>query len=179
MNYLSLTWIAIGLLAPASGPNYTHPECLIEFTVNNAGVEVSGSIGNVNADINFDDDDLGRSTIVAKAEVKDIRTGIAIRDKHLQTADYFHADLYPDITVASRSFRKVGRNKFVGAFLLTIKNFRKEIKIPFSMVDNGSTKVLSGAFTIDRLDFDIGEKSMILDETVRIVISARIDDGHL
>ena len=101
-----------------------------------------------------------------------VETGIVIRDKHLRRSDYFDANKYPEIQLTSKSFSKSGKNEFTGKFDLTIKSIRKEIIIPFTRKKKGDTTYYHGDFEINRLDFNIGEASLTLDETVRVSVSA-------
>ena len=70
-------------------------QCAVKFNIHNAGLEVTGTIDSVTAEIKFDPKSLSQSTIVATADPATIRTGIAIRDKHLKRSDYFDIAHYP------------------------------------------------------------------------------------
>jgi polyisoprenoid-binding protein YceI len=144
----------------------------VEFTIINASMEVTGTIENVKGKLEFDSEDLGHSVIDVTADPRTIHTGIAIRDKHLKRKDYFDVERYPLISMSSKSFRKVGKNKFVGQFALTIKDQTRAIEVPFTVTRESDAVRYKGSFTISRLDFDLGEKSTILDEKVRIDIVA-------
>ena len=174
MNFVLIIFLVIRPFATGPSHNDKLAESLIEFRIDNAGIEVSGVIDEVQADINFNEKNTAKSSIVAKARPIHIRTGILIRDKHLQRSDYFHADRFPEITLTSTSFKKVGRNKFLGTFILTIKNFKEEITIPFSIEHRGNTMIYSGAFEINRLNFGLGEQSLILDNIVKVVVTASV-----
>jgi polyisoprenoid-binding protein YceI len=142
--------------------------CTIEFKINNAGFQVEGSIKAGKTEINFNPDRLESSSIVAEAETATIKTGIALRDKHLKKSDYFDVLQFPIISMKSTAFEKTGKDEFVGYFDLTIKKITKQVKVSFTVkIENGSS-VYIGDFKLNRLDYQIGEKSLILDETVRV-----------
>lgn len=174
MNFVSVIFFGISLFATGPRHNDKLAESLIEFRIENAGIEVSGVIDEVQADINFNEKNLAESTIIAKAQPLHIRTGIPIRDRHLKRSDYFHADRFPEITLTSTSFQKVGRHKFLGTFILMIKNFKKELTIPFSIEHRGDAIIYSGAFEINRLSFGLGEESLILDNIVKVFVTASV-----
>ncbi|WP_164851455.1 YceI family protein, partial [Larkinella soli] len=97
-----------------------------------AGLEVAGKLDSREVDVRFDPDNLPNSSIRATAEVASIQTGIDIRNRHLQRSEYLDATHHPYIQVRSTSFRKAGKNRYIGRFDLTIKAITKEVMIPFS-----------------------------------------------
>jgi polyisoprenoid-binding protein YceI len=139
-----------------------------EFTILNAGMEVTGTIENIKGEIKFDSENLGHSVVDITADPRTIQTGIAIRDKHLKRKDYFDVEKYPVISMSSKSFRRAGKNKFVGRFALTIKGQTRTIEVAFTVKHGSKAIHYEGNFEINRLDFNLGEKSTILDEKVRI-----------
>lgn len=147
--------------------------CLVKFSVNNAGMEVTGTLGGVTAKITFDEDEPNPDTISVTADPATIQTGITIRDKHLKRSDYFDIEKYNAIHLTSKSILKGGKNKFKGVFNLTIKGITKSIIIPFNRKYEGEFITYRGEFEINRLDFNLGEESLILDEKVKITFEVR------
>lgn len=144
------------------------PASHVTFSISNAGIEVSGTLKVVIKEFNFDPLNLEKSTITASADPSTIMTGIAIRDKHLRRKDYFDVDQFSEILLRSVQFRKTGKNKFIGDFLLTIKNTTRAVKINFEAQRGNGRMSYSGTFQIDRIDFNVGEKSAILENVVSI-----------
>jgi polyisoprenoid-binding protein YceI len=65
-------------------------------------------------------------------EVKSIDTGIAKRDTHLRTPDFFDAEKYPKITFVSKKATKKGdENVLIGDF--TMRGVTKEISLPVKL----------------------------------------------
>src|SRR5688572_28027347 len=160
------------LLERADSSYLVDAQCTVNFTVINAGLEVEGSLKVKNADIRFDPDNLLQASIHVTADPSSIETGIGIRDKHLRRSDYFDTNIYSEIRLQSKSFRKTGKNEFEGKFDLTIKSVTKEISIAFTRKAKGNTTNYEGGFEINRLDFNVGEESLTLNETVRVNVSA-------
>lgn len=148
-------------------PAATDPPVI--FSIVNAGSEVKGTMEILTADIHFNPKDLAQSTISASADPASINTGIAIRDKHLKRADYFNVEKYPEVRLQSTAFRKAGR-RFIGYFDLTIKGITRPVIITFTCTPGTNSLLFSGSFDISRLDFNLGEKSVILSERVKIEI---------
>jgi polyisoprenoid-binding protein YceI len=167
------TIIMILFLLERTDPSYLlNAQCTVNFKVINAGLEVDGTLKVKSTNIRFDPDRLRDASIQVSADPSSIETGIGIRDKHLRRSDYFDTNSYPEIRLQSKSFRKTGKNEFEGRFELTIKSTTKVIAIPFTRKQKGNTTYYEGDFEINRLDFNIGEQSLTLDETVRIKVSA-------
>ncbi|QHT68770.1 YceI family protein [Rhodocytophaga rosea] len=145
-------------------------QSIVAFSIYNAGMEVMGNIQGISADIAFKPDDLEHSYIHATADPATLQTGIGIRDKHLQRIDYFDVKNHPHLRIVSKGFRKTGKNTFTGRFDLTMKGITKEIAIPFKVLEKQYATIYKGNFEINRLDFNLGEKSAILDEKVKIFI---------
>lgn len=144
----------------------------VKFSIDNAGFEVGGTLNVIEAEIKFDPEDLRHSYIHASADPSSIQTGISIRDKHLKRSDYFDVVNFPEIRIQSKSFKKNGAQTYTGKFDLTIKGITKEIEIPFTIKKNRGI-YYEASFEINRLDFNIGDTSITLDEKVKISISVQ------
>lgn len=145
----------------------------ITFQITNAGITVNGTLEGLEADITFDPRQPGNTDIRASVPVSSIRTGIALRDKHLQRPDYFHADKHPRIELASKIIRKTGRNKYEGVFALTMKGIEREVSLPFTV---SPANEFTGNFRVNRLDFDLGLESLILSNDVDIQIRVKLKE---
>lgn len=142
----------------------------VVFSIRNAGLAVNGTIGGISADIAFDPDDLDHSHMQATADPATVQTGIGIRDRHLLRSDYFDVKNHPRVQMVSKAFRKTGKNAFTGQFDLTIKEITREVTIPFTAIRKSNAMVYTGEFEVNRLDFNLGEKSPILAEKVKVCI---------
>jgi polyisoprenoid-binding protein YceI len=121
-------------------------------------------------EIRFDPDQLDDSQLTATADASAISTGIRLRDKHLLGREYFYVEKYPVISLRSKKLRKIRGNKYMGIFELTLRDKTKEVEIPFSVSKKGHDITLSGKFSIDRMEFGVGEESIILSNDVQIEI---------
>jgi polyisoprenoid-binding protein YceI len=141
----------------------------INFAIKNAGLNVNGSINGLEGFIVMG----AQSGIPVKIEgtidPNTIKTGINLRDNHLKKADYFNAKEFPKICMVSTQIKKNNAGKYAGNFDLTIKGIKKSISIPFTFSATSKGYTMQGEFSINRLDFGLGETSMILSDTVKIV----------
>lgn len=144
----------------------------IQFFITNAGVLVDGYFNEVvEAGIQFDPNNLDNSRIHARVSVESLKTGIAARDRHLMDEGYFHNEKYPYIEMVSTKFKKGSKGKYVGHFNLTIKGKTEKVKVPFSFSKLNNKVKFEGTFTINRLNYEVGESSFILSSSVKVMIA--------
>lgn len=141
----------------------------VVFHINNAGLDVTGSIAGISGNIKFSKNKLTKSSFIASAKSETIQTGIKLRDKHLKKADYFDVEKYPIMTISSKQITKA-KNGFEATCTLSLKGQNKDIVIPFTFDQTTTKAQLKGSFELNRLDYGIGEKSIILSDQVRIEI---------
>ena len=142
----------------------------ITFEIKNMGITTGGSIGGLAAKINFTPANLSASTLEASVDVSTINTGSSAKDEHLRSEDFFDVAHYPKIVLKSVAFKHRSGSNYVGTFMLTIKDKSKQIEMPFTSIDKGSTVEFKGTFKINRLDFGVGSSSMVLSDEVIVHI---------
>jgi polyisoprenoid-binding protein YceI len=144
----------------------------IKFKIKNAGFNVDGTFSGLTAKIFFDTSKLYGNSIDATLESKSINTGNGTRDKHLKKTDYFDVAGFPTINMKATLFGKETDGRYRGFFKLTMKGKTKDVSVPFTFTENDGKATLKGSLTINRLDFGVGESSMILSNDVTITIEA-------
>jgi polyisoprenoid-binding protein YceI len=94
-------------------------------------------------------------------------------------ATWFNVAKFPTATFASTAIKAKGGGKFDVAGKLSIKGTTKDIVVPIAVTQAGPATTATGAFTIKRNDYKIGEgewtdTSMLADEVLvkfKIVLS--------
>jgi polyisoprenoid-binding protein YceI len=134
----------------------------IGFKVRHMGlIEVPGFFRDFTGTVNFDAKDIAKSNVEFTAKVTSVDTGVAGRDKHLRTADFFEVDKYPDITFKSTKVAKKGKGWMMkGDF--TMKGVTRSITFPFQIVGwlpaderSGGKMGIAAETTINRRDFGV------------------------
>lgn len=119
---------------------------------------VPGSITGITGTINYDDQDVTKSSIEAIIKVSTINTNNEGRDKDLRGPSFFDTDKYPEAKFVSKRIEKRGDN-YVAIGDLTIKDVTKEIELPFELAKNntpaGPAIGVSASTTINRKDYHI------------------------
>lgn len=142
----------------------------IRFEISNAGITVDGTLNELDAMIIFNGKNPDKGEIKATLDPATIKTGITIRDNHLKRSDYFHVEKYPEIHIVSKAIQQESTNSYIGTFDLTIKNITNQILIPIEVVRNKDSYKFNGILELNRLDYTLGEESMILSNDVKIFI---------
>jgi polyisoprenoid-binding protein YceI len=143
----------------------------ITFKIKNAGITVDGSFAGFIANIKFDGINYAKSFIEASVDVNTINTGVDLRNSHLKKDEYFNASKYPKINLKSTAFTKENDGTYKGFFKLTIKGVTKDIIIPFTYKEAGSSAIFKGAFTVNRRDYKVGGSSWTMADDVVINIT--------
>jgi polyisoprenoid-binding protein YceI len=82
----------------------------IAFKVHQYLTTVTGKFTRFSGRIEVDPDHPEESFVNARIDAKSIDTGIARRDAHLCSAEFFNAAKFPEITFRSRSVKRTGEN---------------------------------------------------------------------
>jgi len=168
--FLTLT----GFTYRAQNTEWTVVSSTVSFKIKNAGFTIDGKFGAVTATIVFDETKSSGNSIDAKIDSKTINTGNGTRDGHLKKEDYFGVDKFPKIQMKATLFGKEKDGTFRGYFKLTIKDKTKDIAVPFSFTQKDGKGLFKGTFIINRLDYGVGESSMILSDNATITIEVNI-----
>ncbi len=136
------------------------------------GIAVDGAIGDLQANVQFNPANLQTSTVEASVDVNTINTDNSSRDEHLKSEDFFDIAHYPKITLKSVLFKHKSGNNYTGSFNLTIKNKTKLVEVPFIFTQKGNEMAFKGSFKLNRLDFGIGDSSLVLSDEVTVNIDA-------
>lgn len=153
----------------------------IGFRITHMGLaEVPGAFRDFSGSIIYDGKDVSKSAVNFTAKVTSVDTGVAPRDNHLRTADFFEVEKYPEMTFKSTKVEKKGdRWDATGDF--TLKGVTKQITIPFTvngmMKDaKGNVKMgVSAQTTINRQDYGVKWGSKLPDGTLALSDVVKID----
>jgi len=110
-------------------PNYQIDQAhsSIHFSVKHMMIaKVRGEFREFRFDLNGEPDALEQASVTVHIPVASIDTRSADRDAHLKSADFFDAGKYPEITFATKSFRKLSDDEYEVTGDLTIRDVTRE-----------------------------------------------------
>lgn len=139
------------------------------------GSPLSGSFNAWTADIDFDAQALETSSISVVIDMKSADTDDATRDETLKGPEWFAADEHPQATFKSTRIRATGENTFEMDADLTIRGNTVPVVLPFTLETIADTTRATGAVTIDRTRFDVGQGDFVTDSVVALEVTVAID----
>lgn len=167
MRFKTLTLLLAGLTAAA--PALAAPQKFeidpahsgVTFKIRHLLTNVSGKFGDFKGMIVYDAENPAASSVEFTVQSKSIDTGVAKRDNHLRSADFFDVAKYPLITFKSKKVVRGDRkNELLVTGDLTLHGVTKEITVPvhvLGVMDSpfGVRAGFEASFTIDRQDYGI------------------------
>ena len=143
--------------------------------------DVKGTFGKVKGVIRIDEKDMAQSAVDVTIEIDSINTGVAKRDAHLKSNEFFDAVKYPTMTFVSRNVTQSGKGQMKILGVLSIHGISREVVLDVEGPTNeikdpwGSTRCGATATTkINRTDFGLTwnkpleSGGMMIDDTVYI-----------
>ena len=134
----------------------------IGFRVKHFGlIEIPGYFRDFKGTVNYNADDTAKSSVEFTAKTASVDTGVAPRDKHLRTADFFDVEKHPEFSFRSSKVEKKGKGWTVTGDL-TMKGVTKTISFPFQITgfvpgggNSGPRMGITAETQVDRRDFGI------------------------
>ena len=129
----------------------------IDFTSKQMGVPVDGKFTRFDAQMSFDPKKPETSQIAFTVDLGSVSTGSSEVEGELAKPGWFDIKKQPSATFQSSSFKATGAGKFDVAGKLTIKGQTRDVVVPVSLQQAAGTTTATGAFTLKRLAFKIGD----------------------
>jgi polyisoprenoid-binding protein YceI len=142
----------------------------VKFSIRNFGLSVEGTLSGWMGTFKFDPRHPEEGYFNVSILAASIDTGIDLRDKHLKKEDYFDVRNFPHLKFESQKITAHSEKSGVMTGVLTIKKKVQKISIPFSVDTFDDYYHFQSQFKINRLDFDVGEASLSLRDTVLITL---------
>ena len=140
------------------------------FQIKNFGITVDGGFKTIDIKTNLDTKDLSNSYINTTIIVNSIFTGIEARDEHLLETDYFDAVNHKKIILKSSKLTKDINGNISLFGKLSIKGIIEEMEIPLEVFEDSSTIVLKASMMVNRKNFSVGGRSILLSNNVKIQV---------
>lgn len=138
----------------------------VSFEIGNMKINtVEGELKGMSGSLFFEPLSLKESFFNICINVKSMDTGSEKRDEHLLTADFFEAEVYPNICFVSEEIKQGNSEDFIAVGNLKMKDVERKVEIAFTY--NEAAKQFIGKLIINRLDFKVGEDTgtfMVSDE---------------
>ena len=173
--------LALPALASAAPWNIDSDHSNVGFKVRHMMVSnVKGDFGKVVGVVDIDEKDITKSKVEVMIDTASIDTGVAKRDDHLKSADFFDTAKYPSMTFVSQKVKKAGNGKLKVDGLLTLHGITKPVtldvegptkafKDPWGNIKRGA----SATAKINRKDFGLTYNAAI--ESGGVMVGEEVD----
>jgi polyisoprenoid-binding protein YceI len=151
---------------------------------------VKGEFSNITGEVMLDEKDLTKSTVKVTIDARTVNTGVAKRDAHMKSAEFFDVEKFPTMSFESTKITKGKGNSFKVMGNLTIKGISKPITLDVDEFTAeikgpddwkwGVTRGISASTMVNRRDFELKwdgpkmEKGVFLGDQVKLLIQAEI-----
>ena len=128
----------------------------ITFSVDQAGAPLQGTFKAYTASLCLD----GTSgSMQVDVDTASADTQVPELDDALKDSDFFDVAHWPKATFVSESVRQTGARQYAVTGKLTIRDVTREVTVPFGWqpATDGKSAKLSGHFSIQRLDYKVGQ----------------------
>ena len=129
----------------------------ITFSIKEMGVTVEGRFAKWTVDIAFDPKHPETGKVAFTIATGSTTFGAPETDAEVPKPEWFSVAKFPNATFTSTAIKGTGGGKFDVAGKLSIKGTTKDIVVPIALVQSGPATTATGAFTVKRVDFKIGE----------------------
>ncbi len=161
-NLIAAAALTLSSFALAASYDIDAEHANANFAVKHLGINtVNGSLGTVTGKINIDDKDITKSTVDVSIDPSAIYTGVAKRDGHLKSPDFFDIEKFKAVTFKSTKFEKAGdKLKVTGD--LTIKGVTKSVTLDATLAAETPSpwpgklvRAVAATGTLNRDDFGL------------------------
>jgi len=102
----------------------------INFSVRHMVVsKVRGRFGKYTGTLTLDDADITRSSVEVSIDASSIDTGVADRDTHLRSPDFFDVEKFPELRFLSQRIERVDDTRYRIVGELTIRDVKREVSL--------------------------------------------------
>lgn len=141
----------------------------IDFTVRQMGVPVQGHFKKFSAQVVFDPARVEASSIALTIDTGSATMGSRETDAELPKTEWFNVARFPQATFRSSSVKAVDKTHLQVAGTLSIKGVARDVVVPVTLAQSGTTTTATGTLAIKRLGFQMGagewaDTSMVADE---------------
>jgi polyisoprenoid-binding protein YceI len=132
----------------------------IGFSAKQLGVALNGRFKRFTVQTNFTPKSPQTSQIGFTIDLGSVAVN-AETDGELAKPDWFNTGKFPQATFQSTAVKALGGGKFEATGKLAIKGIGRDLVVPFQLAQSGAptalTSTATGAFTLKRLDFKVGD----------------------
>ncbi len=160
MKALPLGLLALFVASTAHAVEYTTvlpKQSRVEFEFRQMGVPVKGGFKRFTTQMTFDPARPEAARAQIEIDLASIDAGSAEADDEAAGKLWFNRSAYPKASFVSSTVRALGNDRYEMRGTLTLKGRSRELVVPVRFVPGKTAAAFDGSFSLNRLDFGIGE----------------------
>ena len=137
----------------------THSQA--EFAVRHMFTKVRGHMVVVSGIVDTDDQDPSKTVIVARLDPSSVNTGVAVRDDHLRSVDFFDVKQYPEIVFQSTAISQTAKDRYAVIGTLAMHGIERPVTLDARAAGDGIDPFgnrragVTARTTLNRKDFGL------------------------
>ncbi len=162
--------------APTTPPAWVvnYETSALRFIGEEGGAMFEGVFSDFTADITFDPDNLGASSINVEVRTASASSGNEFRDGTITDGEWFDVKNHPSANFTSNTIRNVGGDAYEADGVLTIKKISHDITLAFTLNIDGDEAKAVGGVDLIRTDFGLGMDQSWL-EKEKVALPVRVE----
>jgi len=159
----------------ASAQNVLIDKSEIRFVSRQGGGHIDGRFRKWRANVDFRPKEIAKSKAEFEIELASIALGSEESEAEIKREPWFDTKKFPVARFSSTRWKGVGEDRYEVAGQLSLKGVTKDVVVPFALKkDAAGNSVAEGRFTLNRLDFRLGDGYFADTSTVANEVAVRI-----
>jgi cytochrome b561/polyisoprenoid-binding protein YceI len=146
----------------------------LRFIGEEGGAQFEGRFSEFTAQIVFDPDNLGASSIRVDVKPASAGSGNPFRDDTMKDRAWFDVKKHQGAQFTSSTIRKTGANAYEAGGTLTIKDFSHDVTLAFTLDIDGDRAHAAGGADLIRTDYGLGMGASWL-ESEKVALAVRVE----
>lgn len=138
----------------------------LTFTFTQAGAANTGSFGKFVTLMSYNQQSRTAGALDVTVQIGSLATQDQDRDDTLKSADLFDAAHYPTARYSAGAFTRSANGDLIALGKLTVRGVTRELRVPLHVEAAPGGLELSGAVSVKRLDFGVGQGEWRATDTV-------------
>ena len=156
-TFVLATALLTGMAIAGELTQFSPEKSQITFISKQMGVPVDGRFKKFDAKIAVDPSRPETGKAQLDIDLASIDTGSGDADAEVKGKNWFNTAVFPKAIFVSSQVRALGNGHYEALGKLTIKGMTRDVVAPFSVKTDASGAWFDGGFTLNRLQFKIGD----------------------
>ncbi len=128
----------------------------IGFSYEQMGVTMQGGFRQFTGTLSLDNAQPQKTAVNISVQTGSISLGSRDADRTAAGSDFFNIGAFPRARFQSKQVQSLGNGRYRITGIFTLKNLSRPLTVDAAMQTEGAARLLTGNFSLNRLDYGIG-----------------------